>query len=64
MMIDEEVAAQSQYRLGEKTRAWISSPAVREYRCFDSFRSQSMVVPSLPPDAQREPSGEIVTVLM
>jgi hypothetical protein len=25
-----EVAAQSQYRLGEKTRAWISSPAFKE----------------------------------
>jgi hypothetical protein len=31
---------------------------------LDSFRSQSMVVPSLPPEAQREPSGEMVTVLM
>ena len=58
------VAAQSQYRLGEKVRAWISSPALREYRCFDSFRSHSMVVPSLPPEAHREPSGEMVTVLM
>ena len=64
MMMLELVAAHSQYRLGEKTSAWISSPAVREYRCLDSFRSQSMVVPSLPPEAQREPSGEMVTVLM
>ena len=64
MMIELDVAAHSQYRLGEKTRAWISSPAVREYRCLDSLRSQSMVVPSLPPEAQREPSGDMVTVLM
>merc|ERR1712093_75577 len=27
-----EVAAQSQYLLGEKTRAWISSPAFKEER--------------------------------
>jgi hypothetical protein len=64
MMMLLEVAAHSQYRLGEKTRAWISSPAFKEYRCFDSFKSQSMVVPSLPPEAQRDPSGEMVTVLM
>lgn len=30
MMMELDVAAHSQYRLGEKTRAWISSPAVRE----------------------------------
>jgi hypothetical protein len=64
MMMLLDVAAQSQYRLGEKTSAWISSPALSEYRCFDSLRSQSIVVPSLPPDAHREPSGEMVTVLM
>lgn len=64
MMIDWAVAAHSQYRLGEKTKAWISSPAVSEYKCLDSFRSHSIVVPSLPPDAHSEPSGEIVTVLM
>jgi len=58
------VAAQSQYRVGEKHKAWISSLASREYKCFESFKSQSIVVPSFPPDAQREPSGEIVIVLM
>lgn len=30
MMMELDVAAHSQYRLGEKTKAWISSPAVRE----------------------------------
>lgn len=30
MMMLDEVAAQSQYLFGEKTRAWISSPAARE----------------------------------
>lgn len=30
MMIELDVAAHSQYRFGEKTKAWISSPAVRE----------------------------------
>ena len=59
-----EVAAHNQYRFGEKTRAWISSPAGSEYRCFDSLRSQSMVTPSLPPDAHSDPSGEMVTVLI
>lgn len=29
MMMDEAVAAQSQYLFGEKTRAWISLPALR-----------------------------------
>lgn len=64
MMIELAVAAHSQYRLGEKASACISSPACSEYRCLDSFRSHNMVVPSLPPDAHREPSGEMVTVLM
>lgn len=64
MMMLLAVAAHSQYRFGENTSAWISSPAVRLYRCLDSFRSHSIVVPSLPPDAHSEPSGEIVTVLM
>ena len=30
MMMELDVAAHSQYRFGEKTKAWISSPAVRE----------------------------------
>ncbi len=30
MMMELDVAAHSQYRLGEKTKAWISSPAVKE----------------------------------
>src|ERR1700722_13304819 len=58
------VAAQSQYRLGEKTRALTISPASREYKCFPSLRSQSIVMPSLPPDAASEPSGETDTALM
>merc|ERR1719439_121617 len=37
-------------------------PASREYRCFPSFTSHSMAVPSLPPEAHREPSGETVDV--
>ena len=64
MMMLEDVAAHNQYLFGEKTRAWISSPAFKEYRCFDSFKSHNMVVPSFPPEAHRDPSGEIVTVLM
>lgn len=59
-----EVAAHNQYRLGEKTRALTMSPASRLYRCLPSLRSQSMVIPSLPPDAASEPSGETATVLI
>merc|ERR1719409_552020 len=38
------------------------SPASREYSRLPSLRSHSMAVPSLPPEAHREPSGETVTV--
>lgn len=62
--MQEAVAAHSQYLLGENTRALMTSPASKEYKCFDSFKSQSIVMPSLPPDAQSDPSGETVTVLM
>jgi hypothetical protein len=58
------VAAQSQYRLGENTRALTTSPASSEYRCFPSLRSQSIVMPSFPPEAAREPSGDTETALM
>merc|ERR1719231_1660542 len=37
-------------------------PASSEYRCLPSFTSHNIVVPSLPPDAHRDPSGEIATV--
>merc|ERR1719482_1875043 len=57
------VAAQSQYLLGLKTRLWMISPASRLYRRLPSLRSQSMAVPSFPPEAQREPSGETQAVL-
>ena len=38
------------------------SPASSEYKRLPSFKSHSMAVPSLPPDAHKEPSGETVTV--
>lgn len=62
ILIPTEVAAQSQYLFGEKVSALIRSPASSEYKCLSSLRSQSIVTPSLPPEAQREPSGEIVIV--
>merc|ERR1740127_111379 len=37
-------------------------PASKEYKCFPSLTSQSIAVPSFPPDAQREPSGDTVLV--
>lgn len=60
----EEVAAHSQYLLGEKANAFTVSPASKEYRFFPSVNSHNIVIPSLPPEAQRDPSGETVTVLM
>lgn len=60
------VAAHSQYRLGLKHRELIITgiPSVgRVYKCLPSLRSQSIAMPSLPPEAHREPSGETVTVL-
>ena len=50
------------YLLGENVRALIVSVLSKVYRCFPSLRSHSMALPSFPPDAQREPSGERVTV--
>ena len=40
------VAAHSQYLLGEKHRAWITSPASKEYSLLPSARSHSMATPS------------------
>lgn len=42
----ESVAAQSQYRLGEKHRAWMVSFASRLYSFLPSAKSQSIAVPS------------------
>jgi len=47
---------------GEKHRLLIVSTWSRVYKCFPSLRSQSIALASLPPDAQREPSGDMVTV--
>jgi hypothetical protein len=60
----EAVAAHNQYLLGEKTKALTMSPASKEYKCLPSFKSQSMVIPSFPPEAANEPSGETERVLM
>merc|ERR1719244_2038881 len=57
------VAAHSQYLLGEKVRALMVSARSSVYKCLPSFRSHSMALASLPPLAQSEPSGDIVTVL-
>merc|ERR1719318_282390 len=57
------VAAQSQYLLGLKVRALIASWWSKVERCLPSFKSHSMALASFPPEAQREPSGDIVTVV-
>merc|ERR1719476_492914 len=36
--------------------------ASKEYKCFPSFTSQSIAVPSFPPEPHKDPSGEIVMV--
>ena len=59
--MDGPTAAHSQYLLGLKHIAFIISPPSRVYKCFPSFKSHNMAAPSLPPDAQSEPSGETVT---
>merc|ERR1719369_395477 len=56
------VAAHSQYLLGEKVRALMVSWWSNVYKCFPSLRSQSMALASFPPEAHREPSGDMVTV--
>lgn len=62
ILMEASVAAHNQYRLGEKTNPLMTSPASKEYKRFPSFKSQSMAVPSFPPLAAKEPSGETQTV--
>merc|ERR1719186_961184 len=61
-LMEGPVAAQSQYLLGEKVRALMVSEWSKVWRCFPSFKSQSIALASLPPDAQSDPSGDMVTV--
>ena len=56
------VAAHNQYRFGLKHKELMMFPPSKVYKCFPSFKSQSIAFPSLPPDAHNEPSGETVTV--
>merc|ERR1719198_2804587 len=48
--------------MGLKVSALMVPPASREYKCLPSLTSHNIAVPSLPPEAQREPSGETVQV--
>jgi len=59
-------AAQSQYRFGLNTRVLISLAPSKQWSglCALSPKSQSIALPSCPPLAARDPSGETVTVLM
>lgn len=63
ILMTEPAAAQSQYRLGLNVSASIMSPPSRVYKCLPSFKSHNIALPSLPPDAHNEPSGDTVTVL-
>jgi len=64
ILITAPAAAQSQYLFGEKERALISSPESKVWSGLASSepKSHNLAVPSRPPEAQREPSGETVTV--
>lgn len=56
------VAAVNQYLFGEKAKAWTSSPAFKVYKNFLVFKSHKMIEPSLPAEATKVPSGEMVMV--
>lgn len=58
--MEVEVAAANQNLFGEKAKALISSPAFKVYKTSLEPKSHKMMLPSLPPEAQREPSGEMV----
>lgn len=62
ILIEGPNAAQSQYLFGEKQRAVMISLWSKVCKCLPSFKSHSIAFMSLPPEAQREPSGETVTV--
>ena len=64
ILIDESVAAHNQYLFGEKQSEWITLPASSEYKCSPLFKSHNIAVPSFPPLAQSELSGETVTELI
>merc|ERR1719357_2068505 len=57
------VAAHNQYLFGLKVNVLMMSLLSSVYKCFPSLRSHSIALPSLPPEAHRDPSGETVTVL-
>lgn len=63
ILTESSVAAQSQYRFGEKTSPLMIAPASREYKRLPSFKSHNMAVLSFPPLAAKEPSGDTQTVL-
>ena len=54
--------AHNQYRFGEKHNELIISPLSSVYKCFPSLRSHNIALPSRPPLAHNEPSGDTVTV--
>jgi len=56
------VPAHNQYRVGLKIKVLMVSPASKVYKALFSLRSHNRIVPSRPPEAHKEPSGEIVTV--
>ncbi|KAH3672210.1 hypothetical protein WICPIJ_010101 [Wickerhamomyces pijperi] len=61
-LMEEAVAAVNQYLFGEKAKAWTSSPAGKVYKAFCWFKSHKMILPSLPAEATKVPSGEMVMV--
>lgn len=56
------VTAQSQQRLGLKHRLLMMFPPPSVWRCLPLLKPHSMAWLSLPPEAQKDPPGETVTV--
>lgn len=60
ILIPEAVAAANQYLFGEKAKAWTSEAAFKVYKVSLEFKSHKMMTPSLPAEAFKDPSGEMV----
>lgn len=60
ILMPEAVAAANQYLLGENAKACTSEEAAKVYKVLFEFKSHKMMTPSLPAEAQSDPSGEMV----
>lgn len=63
-LTEVEVATANQNLFGEKAKALISSPTSKVNKRVLEAKSHNWIEPSLPPEAQRDPSGEMVMLEM